>query len=90
MKKPPKRKKRVAGAAKKDSRGALLQQLIQLTGIPAKTIRKELKGILDRHHIDLDNLTVEQLRIVVASYLRQIMGGLLDRRHNVRRADLSH
>ena len=57
----------------------LFHQLIHLTGMPANTIRKELKSILERKNIDLDNLTLEQLRTVVASYMRQILGTLLDR-----------
>jgi hypothetical protein len=57
----------------------LLNQVIKLTGIPSTTIRRELKTILDRKGLDINNLTLDQLRLVVASYLREIMGGLLDR-----------
>lgn len=59
----------------------LFEQLVGLTGIPSQTIRRELKAILEKKKIDLDNLTLEQLRMVVASYLREIMGNLLDRTH---------
>ncbi len=57
----------------------LLEQVIALTGIPGQAIQRELKSILDRKNIDLNHLTMEQLRGVAASYLREIMGGLLDR-----------
>ena len=57
----------------------LLEHVISLTGIPAHSIHRELKTILDRKNIDLNHLTLEQLRGVAATYLREIMGGLLDR-----------
>ena len=57
----------------------LFDQVIKLTGIPQQSIRRELKSILERKNIDVNQLTLEQLRGVVASYLREIMGNLLDR-----------
>ena len=60
-----------------------------MTGIPAKNIRAELKLILDRKNIDVKNLTLDQLRMVVASYLREIMGSLLDRGH-AKRPETNH
>lgn len=57
----------------------LFQQVVRLTGIPQKQLKQELKGILDRNHIDLKDLTIDQLRAAAASYLREIMGGILDR-----------
>lgn len=69
-----------ARAAQKTGKD-LFNQVVKLTGIPAKNIREELKLILDRKNIDVKNLTLDQLRMVVASYLREIMGGLLDRTH---------
>lgn len=69
-----------AGTSKPEAiESDLFNQVINLTGIPAQTIRKELKTILDRKNIDVNSLTIEQLRVVVASYLREIMGGILDR-----------
>jgi hypothetical protein len=56
----------------------LFDQVVRLTGIPAKTIKDELKVILERKNIDISKLTLDQLRTVVASYLREIMGSLLD------------
>ena len=57
----------------------LLNQVIHLSGIPAESIRRELSVILEKKNLALDNLTLEQLRTVAASYLREIMGSLLDR-----------
>jgi len=64
----------------------LFNQVVALTGIDAKSIQRELKTICDRKGIDLNHLTLDQLRTVVASYLREIMGSLLDRYHP-RRSD---
>lgn len=68
---------------------ALLNQVISLTGIPSKTIRRELKSLLEQKNIDASQLTVDQLRSAVASYLREIMGGLLEK-HPTKRTDNSH
>ncbi len=51
----------------------LFDQVVRLTGIPAKTIHKELQAILAKKNLDLNTLTLDQLRLVVASYLREIM-----------------
>ena len=72
------RKCKTQKTAKKAGRD-LLDQVIHLTGIPSKTIKRELKCILDRKNLDINNLTLDQLRSVVATYLREIMGGLLDK-----------
>lgn len=74
-----KSKKRTRKAPKRGT--DLFNQVVKLTGIPAKNIREELKIILERKNIDVKSLTIDQLRVVVASYLREIMGGLLDRSH---------
>ena len=67
----------------------LFHQVVKLTGIPSKNFQRDLKAILVKKNIDVKKLTVEQLRSVAASYLREIMGGLLDRYAN-RRTDSSH
>ncbi len=60
---------------------ALLNQVVNLSGIPADSIVRELKGILDKKNLAMEHLTLDQLRTVAASYLREIMGSLLDRSH---------
>ena len=83
-------KKKTKKSRRKQSHGAdLLNQVIALTGIPAKHIRKELKSILDRKGIDVENLTLDQLRGVVACYLREIMGSVLDR-SGPKKSELKH
>ncbi len=85
LKKPVKKKNR------RTKRGEeLFNQVIALTGIPAKHIKRELKAILDRKNIDVNNLTLDQLRVVVASYLREIMGGLLDKYTHRRPENTQH
>ncbi len=55
-----------------------MSQVIRMTGIPARTIRKELNAIMKRKGLDPKELTLDQLRGVVASYLREIMASLLE------------
>ena len=91
-KKTKKRATRIKPSAKRTTRKAqsssksktesnqkadLFSQLVALSGLPASAIKRELKGILEENNLELDHLTLEQLRTVVASYLRKIMGGLL-------------
>lgn len=86
MKTPPKKKKK---PAKRTKGTELFEQVVAMTGLPGKSIQRELKAILERKNIDVHNLTLEQLREVVASYLREIMGGLLDK-YSPRRSDPTH
>jgi hypothetical protein len=51
----------------------LLEQLTQLSGLSSQIIKKELQHILEKKNIDPDKITLEQLRMVVASYVRDIM-----------------
>ncbi len=39
----------------------------------------ELKDLLERKNIDVKKLTLDQLRVSAASYLREIMEGLLEK-----------
>jgi hypothetical protein len=68
----------------------LLNQVIKLTGIPAALIKRELRTILDRKNMDPKDLTLDELRSVVASYMREIMGSLLDRATHSKKSDPSH
>lgn len=51
----------------------LLEEVTKLTGLPENLVRKELEIILKQKNIDPDNLTLDQLRVVVSAYLRQVM-----------------
>lgn len=53
----------------------LFRQLIELTGLPAEEIGRELRRLLGERGIDPDFVTLEQLREVLASYLRQTLKG---------------
>ncbi|MBI4403571.1 MAG: hypothetical protein HY537_05390 [Deltaproteobacteria bacterium] len=64
------------GPKKKGS--PLFDQVIHLTGIPTKQFKKDLKQIAEKKNLDPDSLTIDQLRRVAASYLRQIMSSILD------------
>lgn len=57
---------------------ALFDDVVKLTGIPAKAMRRELKALCERKNIDVKNLTLDQLRVAAASYLREIMGNFLE------------
>lgn len=81
--------KRKKTPKKKASKKTLLDQVIQLTGIPSQTIRRELHSILEKKNIRPQDITLDQLRAVAASYLREIMGGLLENAH-LRRSERQH
>ena len=76
-------------ASVKEKGADLFEKVVAMTGIPAESLGRELKAILDRKGLDVDHLTLDQLRVVVASYLREIMGGILDR-PAPRKPDLPH
>ncbi|MBI1862331.1 MAG: hypothetical protein HYR96_15560 [Deltaproteobacteria bacterium] len=71
---PPKRTKR-----RKSGNGELFDQLVHFTGLSADKVRKELHDILEKKQINTHEITIDQLRAVAASYLRQIMSSLMDR-----------
>lgn len=81
----PESKSKTSGTDEKKGE-ALFNQLVKLTGIPSQAIKKELKNILEKKNIDINHLTLDQLRVVVASYVREIMGGILEKYH-LRRTD---
>ncbi len=57
---------------------ALFDDVVKLTGIPATAMRRELHTLLEKKNIDVKNLTLDQLRVAAASYLREIMEGLME------------
>jgi len=67
----------------------LLDHVIQLTGISSQTIRRELLAIMKKKNINADEISLDQLRSVATSYLREIMGGLLEN-SPIRRQDRVH
>ena len=55
----------------------LLEQVVQLSGLPEEEIREELLLCLKKEGIDPSKLTEPLLRKALASYLREIMLKLL-------------
>ena len=51
---PQKKKKQLIGRRKKGD--ALLTHVVKLTGLPTEVLTKELKEILERKNINLNNL----------------------------------
>jgi len=86
---PTKRKKSSKSSQSKGGE-RLFDQVIKLTGLPANAVKKELKILLDKKNIDVNNLTLEQLRAVVASYLREIMIGILERSQSKSKNERHH
>ena len=68
----------------------LLDQVVRLTGLDAQAVKKELKTLLDKKNLDVNQLTLEQLRSVIASYMREIMMGILDRTESKGKSDQHH
>lgn len=58
---------------------ALLNYVVKLTGLPAKDLKHELKDILEKKNINLNQLNIRQLRYVAASYVREIMTNLVEK-----------
>ncbi len=83
-------KPKVAPKAKPSPSDGLFEHVVKLTGLPGTAVKKELKALLDKKNIDVNQLTLEQLRSVVASYLREIMMGILERNQSRGRHDKSH
>lgn len=82
-------KKKQKKKTKSRKKKRLLDQVIQLTGIPSQTIRRELQSIISKKNLKPEDINLEQLRNVAATYLREIMGGLLENAH-FRRNDKLH
>jgi len=75
-----KSKVRKSTKTKRPERGKeLFNYVVQLTGLPKDKIKEELKTLLHKKNIEVSQLTVDQLRTVAASYLREIMAGIIER-----------
>jgi hypothetical protein len=69
--------------------GALFQQVVAATGIPAEAIEQELRSLLERRGVNVERLTLAQLRAAVAQYLREVTAELLERMHRPTRPTTS-
>lgn len=51
----------------------LIETLIQATGLPPSLIEKELFTLLDKENLAAQTLEMDQLRAVLAKYLRSVI-----------------
>ncbi|MBK8202354.1 MAG: hypothetical protein IPK68_08615 [Bdellovibrionales bacterium] len=51
----------------------LLEAIAEATGLPNNLILSELKKIVQKEHYPLDQLTLDDLREVLADYLQDIL-----------------
>ena len=51
---------------------AVLQEVVQLTGLPEEFVDSELTGLLGTSEASVNNLTLDQLRVVLMNYLETL------------------
>lgn len=51
---------------------SLTELVLQETGLPDDRIRDEFQTLLDQHGLSSESLTLEDLRVVMASYLQDV------------------
>lgn len=51
----------------------LLEELAKATGLPENLVHRELNALLAKSGRDSSNITLEQLREVIAEYLREVI-----------------
>ena len=56
----------------------LFEQVTEMTGLPIEPVRRDLKKHLDLHKIDIDDLTIEDLRRIMIQYLLETVDETLD------------
>lgn len=52
---------------------SLLKQLISQTGLPAEGVENELDRLIERAGLQRENITLDDLRLVLADYLQDIL-----------------
>jgi hypothetical protein len=51
----------------------LLEELARATGLPENLVHRELNALLAKSGKDSENLTLDQLREIIAEYLREVI-----------------
>lgn len=51
----------------------LLNEVTQATGLPEDLIQQELTEIIETRGFSADDLTLDQLRVALADYMRQVI-----------------
>lgn len=57
----------------------LTQTLIEATDLPQDTIQNEFNGLLHRHGLNPDTLSMDELREVMADYLHMVFQELISK-----------
>ena len=52
---------------------SLLRALIEATGLPAEAVDREIQRLCTAHNLNPENVTLEDLRDVLASYLQDVL-----------------
>lgn len=52
---------------------ALLRVLIQSTGLPMDAVEREIKRLLDIRNLKAEDLTLDDVREILASYLQDVL-----------------
>jgi hypothetical protein len=52
---------------------ALLRVLIQSTGLPMDAVEREVKRLLEARHLRPEDLTLEDVREILAFYLQDVL-----------------
>jgi hypothetical protein len=52
---------------------SLLRALIEATGLPTEAVDREIQRLCKAHHLDPENITLDDLRDVLASYLQDVL-----------------
>jgi hypothetical protein len=61
------------GEKEKKMANQLFKEITDATGLPTDLITKELSQLVSNKGIENDNLTLDDLRLVMADYLREVI-----------------
>jgi hypothetical protein len=51
----------------------LLNQVTDATGLPGNMIERELSNLAEKHGVSVDNMTLDDLRVIMADYLQEVI-----------------
>jgi len=51
----------------------LIDSITAATGLPQKLIDKELKLLIEKSGFDINNINMEELRVVISQYLQEVL-----------------
>lgn len=51
----------------------LFELVVSETGLPTAPVRDELSELLEKHGFDAATMTLDQLRVVMADYLQEVL-----------------